>query len=370
MPDPASLTLSRYPEDRSGTLVAMDAADRYLLQQLAEDAPDDSPPLLVNDNFGALACALHAHAPHSWGDSWLAWRALQNNLQANQLAPEQVHFFHSQQRPPGPYQRVLLRIPKSLALLEQQLHQVRPLLAPGARVIAGAMLKHLPPSAGELLARYIGPCQASLAWKKARLLSATLDPQLQPGPPPADPRYPLEPTPLLLDNFPGVFSRRQLDIGTRVLLPLIPAKAGDCHIIDLGCGNGALGIMAAWLNPEARISFIDESWAAAACAEHNFRQAFGNTRKAAFHVRDGLRDWDGEAADWILCNPPFHQQQVIGDVIARRLFADSSRALNRSGALLLVGNRHLGYHRSLKRWFGQVQQLAATAKFVVLAARR
>ncbi|SDT93724.1 methyltransferase [Halopseudomonas salegens] len=362
-----NLTLQRYPEDRSGTLVAADAADRYLLQQLTL-APTDTSPLIINDSFGALACALHACNPHTWGDSWLAWQALQNNLLANQLEPTGIHFFNSQQLPQGTYQRVLLRIPKSLALLEQQLYQLRPLLAPGAQVMAGAMLKHLPPSAGDLLAQYIGPYQASLAWKKARLLTATLDPELTPSAPKQNSCYTLEGTPFGLENFPGVFSRERLDIGTRVLLPQIPQGAGDSHIIDLGCGNGALGIMAAWHSPQAKLTFVDESWAAVACAEHNFRQAFGQ-READFQVRDGLQQWQGMPADWILCNPPFHQQQVIGDVIARRLFAGSRRALNPDGCLLVVGNRHLGYHNTLKRNFSRVEQVAAHPKFVVLAAR-
>ncbi|MCL5043271.1 MAG: methyltransferase [Gammaproteobacteria bacterium] len=362
-----SLTLNRYPEDRSGTLVAADAADRYLLQQSAQ-TPTDTAPLIINDSFGALACGLHARSPHSWSDSWLAWQALQNNLHANQLDPAAVQFFPSQRLPDGPYQQVLLRIPKSLALLEQQLFQLRPLLAPGAQVIAGAMLKHLPPSAGDLLARYIGPYQASLAWKKARLLTATFDPALQAHTPAANPRYALEGTSLALDNFPGVFSRERLDIGTRVLLGQLPRDIGNGHIIDLGCGNGALGIMAAWQNPDAQVTFIDESWAAVACAEHNFRQAFAQ-RPASFHVRDGVQHWDGPAADWILCNPPFHQQQVVGDLIARRLFASSRRALHADGCLLVVGNRHLGYHRTLKRNFSRVEQIASHPKFVVLAAR-
>ncbi|HDK8696375.1 TPA: methyltransferase [Aeromonas hydrophila] len=36
----------------------------------------------------------------------------------------------------------------------------------------------------------------------------------------------------------------------------------------------------------------------------------------------------------------------------------------------IVGNRHLGYHLKLKRLFGQVEQVAATPKFVILKATR
>jgi 16S rRNA (guanine1207-N2)-methyltransferase len=75
----------------------------------------------------------------------------------------------------GPFDRVLIRVPKTLALLEEQLIRLQGQLAPGAQVIAGAMIKHLPRAAGDLLERYIGPVQASLAVKKARLLIATTE---------------------------------------------------------------------------------------------------------------------------------------------------------------------------------------------------
>jgi len=34
----------------------------------------------------------------------------------------------------------------------------------------------------------------------------------------------------------------------------------------------------------------------------------------------------------------------------------------------VVGNRHLGYHQTLRRYFAKVEQRAATPKFIVLAA--
>lgn len=365
----AELPLQRYPATQQPTLLAFDAADQYLLTRLAEEQPAATPLLVINDNFGSLATALalQGRQVHSWGDSWMAWKALQDNLQANGLAADAVQFFNSQQTPDRHYAQVLLRIPKSLSLLQDQLQQLRPQLQDHALLLAGSMLKHLPPTAGDLLAAHIGPYQASLAWKKARLLQCRRDPALQPAAKPLDSSYPLEGTPLTLHNRPGVFSRERLDIGTRVLLPCIAADLGETRVVDLGCGNGALGLMAAWRNPQARLTFIDESWAAVASARQNFQAAFPD-RAAEFIVSDGLSEAAAASCDLILCNPPFHQQQVVGDRIARRLFRQSQRALVPGGRLLVVGNRHLGYHLTLQKIFRQVRQLAAHPKFVVLEA--
>lgn len=363
------LQLERYPPTRNPTLQPVDTADLYLLQSLAEQGAGTGPVLVVNDNFGALACALALQGCEvvSWGDSHLAQRALQLNIRHNQLAAERITFVDSQQLPAAPVARVLLRIPKSLALLEDQLSRLRPLLSADALVIAGAMLKHLPPSAGDLLAGYIGAYQASLAWKKARLLTARLDSALDPGAPQLVTRYPLPDSHCELVNRPGVFSRERLDIGTRVLLPCIARLDGAARIVDLGCGNGALGIQAALLNPGAHLTFIDESHAAVASARDNFNRLFPE-RPASFIVNDGLLDAPAGSADLVLCNPPFHQQQVIGDEIALRLFQQSRQALAADGTLLVVGNRHLGYHVKLRRFFDKVEQIGGNSKFVVLRA--
>jgi 16S rRNA (guanine1207-N2)-methyltransferase len=72
----------------------------------------------------------------------------------------------------------------------------------------------------------------------------------------------------------------------------------------------------------------------------------------------------------VLCNPPFHQQQVVGDFLAWRMFQQARSALVTGGALYIVGNRHLGYHTKLSRLFRGVEQVAATPKFVILKARK
>ncbi|MFN3581011.1 MAG: methyltransferase [Pseudomonas sp.] len=367
----ASLELDRYPPTTNPTLQPHDTADLYLLQRLSECPDDDSPLLVVNDTFGVLACALAKGFPgrtvHSWGDSHLARLGLENNLQLNGLPTDAVSFFHSQETPAGFYRRVLIRVPKSLALLEDQLARVRPLLAADAQILAGAMIKHLPHSAGDLLARYIGPYQASLGWKKARLLVGELDPGLQPAEPDLTTRYALAESSFELVNLPGVFSRDKLDNGTRALLASLPTGQGDGLVVDLGCGNGALGIMAAQLNPEARLVFVDESYAAVTCARDNWSRAFPD-REAEFKISDGLIDITPGSADLILCNPPFHQQQAVGDEMAKRLFEQSLEALKPTGSLMVVGNRHLGYHVKLRTWFSKVEQLSGNPKFVVLKA--
>ncbi|VVM48606.1 Ribosomal RNA large subunit methyltransferase G [Pseudomonas fluorescens] len=366
----ASLDLIRQPEQQNEPLQAFDAADEYLLAHLAEQNPStDLRVLVLNDSFGALAVSLSGKVRvASSGDSFLALQGLEKNLLRNGLPFDAVPHMPASGAIIGPFDRVLIRVPKTLALLEEQLIRLQGQLAPGAQVIAAAMVKHLPRAAGDLLERYIGPVQASLAVKKARLLIATVEakaPVVSPYPT----RYTLDSPSIELLNHANVFCREGLDIGTRAFLPHLPRNLGKARVADLGCGNGVLAIASALQNPEAHYTLVDESFMAVQSALENWQAALGD-RDVTVRAGDGLAGQEAQSLDVVLCNPPFHQQQVVGDFLAWRMFQQAREALVVGGALYIVGNRHLGYHSKLARLFRGVEQVAATPKFVILKARK
>jgi 16S rRNA (guanine1207-N2)-methyltransferase len=215
------------------------------------------------------------------------------------------------------------------------------------------------------LERLIGPTTTSLARKKARLIFAEPEPGLVMPTHPYPVYYQLENTDYLICNHANVFSRDSLDIGTRFFLQHLPVSPGANDIVDLGCGNGLVGLVAAERNPAATIHFVDESFMAVASAKENFNRAFGQ-RTATFRVGDGLTDFAPNSADLTFCNPPFHQQNSMGDQIAISMFKQSSRVLRSGGELWVIGNRHLNYHVHLARLFGAYSVVASNSKFVIL----
>ncbi|AVE08183.1 50S rRNA methyltransferase [Pseudomonas palleroniana] len=366
----AQLDLIRQPEQHNDPLQAFDAADEYLLDYLAQQQPAAATRVMVlNDSFGALAASLQGQVQvTSSGDSFLAALGLEKNLVRNGKTFDAVPFIPASQVPTGPFDRVLIRVPKTLALLEEQLIRLQGQLAPGAEVIAGAMIKHLPRAAGELLERYIGPMHASLAVKKARLLIATVD-QRPTALSPYPTRYALDAPAIELLNHANVFCREGLDIGTRAILPHLPKNLGNARVADLGCGNGVLAIASALQNPAAHYTLVDESFMAVQSAAENWRAALGE-RDVVIRAGDGLAGQEAQSLDVVLCNPPFHQQQVVGDFLAWRMFQQARETLVVGGALYIVGNRHLGYHTKLARLFRGVEQIATTPKFVIIKARK
>lgn len=364
-------TLQRLPHRNNELLRAWDAADEYLLDYLNKQKlpASGSRILIVNDSFGALTVALSQFGPCALSDSYLSQAAIRINLNGNEFDPAGIELISSLDEPQGRFGLVLIKAPKSLALLEDELIRLRPHITAETQLIIAGMIKGLPSRVWKLLERIVGPTSTSLAKKKARLIFATPDPALAIPKSPYPSCYTLEGTKYRLCHHANLFSRESLDIGTRLFLqhiPQFPQVPQAQNIIDLGCGNGVVGIIAAERNPEATIHFVDESHMAVASAQENFIAAFGADHPATFQVGDGLTDFNANSADLILCNPPFHQQSTMGDHLAQRMFRDSKRVLKTAGELWVVGNRHLGYHKSLKQLFGNVTLIDSNKKFVVL----
>lgn len=365
------LTLYRYPRQSQDPLQAWDAADEYLINELAESQPAlTGPVIIMNDGFGALTAYLHGHAPLCVTDSHISERATLANLVENELDPQGIRIQDALAPLPQAPALVVIKVSKYQALLEQQLLALRQVVTPATRILAAGKAKDIHSSTLKLFEKYLGPTKTSLAWKKARLIHCTVEDGAE-RPALTNPfptTWPLEGTNLLIHNHANVFSRTSLDIGARFMLDNLPIHSAR-KVIDLGCGNGVLGLALLARDSEVEVTFIDESYMAVDSArlnvEHNLPDALA---RAHFLVNNCLDEVAVGSADRILCNPPFHQLQAITDHIAWQMFTDAHRVLPQGGELWIVGNRHLDYHNKLKRLFANAQVVASNSKFVILKA--
>lgn len=181
---------------------------------------------------------------------------------------------------------------------------------------------------------------------------------------------------LSLRSGPGVFSRRELDGGTRALLEHAAARALEPPraVIDLGCGVGPLALWAARRWPQARVLAVDSNLRAVALARENAAR-HGLEERVRVLASDGLpRGEEAERSPGLpglrgvvalaLCNPPTHAEpEVLG-----RLAEDLRGWLARDGVAMLVVSRAGRMTEQLHRAGATVEAFAA-GRYHVLEAR-
>lgn len=174
-------------------------------------------------------------------------------------------------------------------------------------------------------------------------------------------------TALHLFSRPGVFSWEHVDEATKILADVMPVKRGD-DVLDLGCGNGALGMLAATLSETGRVRLVDVDSEAIRCAARAISAAaITNASAICSDVTDAVRD---ERFDVVVTNPPFHVGKGTDlDVPAQFIF-DAWQVLKRGGQLALVANRTLPYEKLMLSTFGNLVTLHDGARFKVLGATR
>ena len=375
-----SFAISRERVDRSGTLRAWDGADHLLLDHVATlSLAPNARVLVVGDDFGALSVSLSAWSPTAWSDSVVSELAVSANHRRNELANPEFILSTDEAATSSiePFDLIVWNVPRSTELVAHVASLLSRLSSPKTVVLAAGMDKHLPPKTGEIL-RTVGDVTTHPGKRKAHIFEVRVPVGREtlsaiPGPVPEHVRIPEHN--LQLVAGPGVFSADRFDLGTRLLAheitPRLHHQPNIHDIVDLGCGTGALGILALRAIPEANVFFVDESRLAVQSAEKNVAVNAASLRKNAHFVHADIfgDDWN-TPLDLVLCNPPFHHANAMSDEVAWQMFVQAHRHLRPGGELWVVANRHLAYHAKLTRIFGNVSTLASHPKFVVLAATR
>jgi 16S rRNA (guanine1207-N2)-methyltransferase len=132
-----------------------------------------------------------------------------------------------------------------------------------------------------------------------------------------------------LESEPSLFSKDDLDIGTRVLLESVDLTSFR-RLLDVGCGWGAVGIVAATVNPEGEVIMTDVDRRAVKVAKEN-TERLGLEDRVKTVATDDIYIIPGNF-DLILSNPPFHAD--TGTLTG--IFQKARSKLEKRGELYLV----------------------------------
>jgi len=171
---------------------------------------------------------------------------------------------------------------------------------------------------------------------------------------------------ITLITQPGVFSRTRVDRGTRLLVSHMEVGEED-RFLDLGCGYGATGLVAALLAPEGRVTLVDINERAVELARANLRA--NGIENAEALPGDGFAPVAGRTFNVITLNPPIR----AGLAVVHRLIGESKDHLSPEGRFYLVGRTKQGVLRLAQKMtevFGRAEEVAKGGGYRLYLSRR
>lgn len=165
----------------------------------------------------------------------------------------------------------------------------------------------------------------------------------------------------------GVFSKREVDFGSRLLIETMELPV-EADVLDVGCGYGPIGCVAANVAIRGTVTMVDVNERAVAIAKENAeRLGITNVRILQSDRYEAL-DAD-DKFDAILTNPPIR----AGKAVVHSIFEGAYERLRAGGSLWVVIQKKQGAPSAfakLEQSFGDVREVAKEKGYRILRAIR
>ena len=168
---------------------------------------------------------------------------------------------------------------------------------------------------------------------------------------------------IILETQKGLFSPQHIDRGTLAMLKHVNFEAG-MRVMDLGCGCGIVGIVAAKITGEEKVFMSDADPLAVETAKRNAER--NSVSGVKICVSDVFRNVDASGFDLILSNPPYQTDFSV----AKGFIEKGFNRLKIGGRLFMVTKRREWYKNKIISVFGGVEIRETDGYFVFIAERR
>ena len=160
----------------------------------------------------------------------------------------------------------------------------------------------------------------------------------------------------------GMFSRSRIDLGTRLLIESMILPEKGCAL-DIGCGYGPVGIVAATLRPHMNVIMVDVNRRATLLARQNIlRSHLSNAEARCGDLYSPVEDL---VFDCILSNPPVS----AGMETVKAMICEAPKHMTEKGSLQTVVRSKVAGKRLcsfFEEAFGNVDVLARESGYRAL----
>jgi len=164
----------------------------------------------------------------------------------------------------------------------------------------------------------------------------------------------------------GVFSKKHVDLGTRLLIESMVLPQEGC-VLDIGCGYGAVGIAAATFNPDLRVIMVDVNERAVRLARQNAEKNYvSNVEVKRGYLYEPVKDL---VFNCVLSNPPVS----AGMETVKAIISEAPAHMAKKATFQMVVKSKIGGKRLLmvfEEAFGNVKILARKSGYRVLMAEK
>lgn len=161
----------------------------------------------------------------------------------------------------------------------------------------------------------------------------------------------------------GLFSPRNIDEGSRLLLEHMEVKSDD-NCLDVGCGYGPLGLVMARLAPQGRTTLIDKDFVAIEYSQKNIK--LNQIQNCEAFLSNGFSHLQKRRFNLIASNLP----AKVGNEMLSLYMIDAYNCLEPGGRFYVVtisGIRRY-IERSFKEIFGNYKKVKQGKTYTVALA--
>jgi 16S rRNA (guanine1207-N2)-methyltransferase len=172
---------------------------------------------------------------------------------------------------------------------------------------------------------------------------------------------------MLFTSDAGVFSKKEVDFGTSLLLETYKFAEVNGDILDVGCGYGPIGLTLAKERPESSFFLVDVNERALELAELNAKlNNIGNVKISKSNLLSAL---DDRKFSSILSNPPIR----AGKKVVHQLFEEAYNHLEEDGQLWIVIQKKQGAPSAIEKLESLFTQVVVEKKskgYYIISAKK